>query len=362
VVKGIGHSGRCWTCAVLVIRAALWLVGAVLVAPLALAAPVAMQWVTVGDPGNPDAPGMGAGAVSYVYQIGKYDVTNVQYVAFLNAKDPTGANALGLYDSWMTADLNVAGINFDASEANGSKYSAISGAENHPVAYATFYSAARFANWLNNGQGNASTETGSYTLLGGTPEPSNGRSLTRNPGNGIFINNASEWVKAGYYKGGGTNAGWWLYATRSDTQPTSAPPSLTATNSANYTADDGSYAVTGSSIYDPQQNYLTDVGAYGNSPGPYGTFDQSGDLWQWLETTDDPNGGPSPARLVGGGAWSSTEQDLRRTGIAFDGAAEGDPIVGFRLVYIPEPLGLSGAVLGGAALLARRRRVASQSA
>ena len=38
-----------------------------------------------------------------------------------------------------------------------------------PVNYVDFYDALRFANWMNNGQGNGDTETGAYTLLGGTP-------------------------------------------------------------------------------------------------------------------------------------------------------------------------------------------------
>ena len=37
----------------------------------------------------------------YSYQIGTYDVTASQYVAFLNTKDPTGANTLGLYNDQM---------------------------------------------------------------------------------------------------------------------------------------------------------------------------------------------------------------------------------------------------------------------
>ena len=44
-----------------------------------------------------------------MYRISKYDVTNAQYVEFLNAKDPTGANTLGLYSSFMTSDANIAG-------------------------------------------------------------------------------------------------------------------------------------------------------------------------------------------------------------------------------------------------------------
>ena len=45
---------------------------------------VSYQMVTVGDAGNA-ADSTGYGAVAYEYQIGKYDVTIGQYVAFLNA-------------------------------------------------------------------------------------------------------------------------------------------------------------------------------------------------------------------------------------------------------------------------------------
>ena len=49
-------------------------------------------WVTVGDPGNP-ADATGFGAVPYVFQIAKHEVSNEQYVEFLNAvakSDPHG--------------------------------------------------------------------------------------------------------------------------------------------------------------------------------------------------------------------------------------------------------------------------------
>ena len=49
-----------------------------------------------------DVQATGFGAVPYAYNIGTYDVTNSQYVEFLNAKDPTGDNPLGLYNSNMS--------------------------------------------------------------------------------------------------------------------------------------------------------------------------------------------------------------------------------------------------------------------
>jgi formylglycine-generating enzyme required for sulfatase activity len=315
---------------------------------------VVIQWATVGDPGNAGDPATFRGAVPYTYQIGKYDVTNGQYVEFLNAKDPGGANSLGLYDPGMTSVPNVAGITFDGAAPAGSKYHVIAGQANKPVAYVTFYSALRFANWLNNGQGNADTENGSYTLLGGTPQPTNGTSVTRNAGAGIIVPTENEWYKAAYYKGGGTNAGYWLYATQSNTQPASSPPSLTAVNSANYLSDGGAYAVSGSTSYDPNQNYLTDVGAYGNSASAYRTYDQNGDLYQWLETLSII-GPASSARRDRGGSWSDVGADMRSTWFNDDIASGGEAFLGFRVASVPEPTG-AFALFVGMVLMQRRKR------
>lgn len=128
---------------------------------------VTIAWTPVGNPGNAADPVAGSlyGAVGYSYEIDKYDVTNSQYVEFLNAKDPTGADPLQLYNSNMSGPFNRGGINYTSGAANGSKYSVISGDGNHPVNWVTWYDAIRFANWVNNGQGNSSTETGAYTLL-----------------------------------------------------------------------------------------------------------------------------------------------------------------------------------------------------
>ena len=103
--------------------------------------------VTVGDPGNaPDTNGYGGRA--YVYRIGKYDVTQSQYAAFLNSV--AAADTFSLYDTNMAADTNVAGISRSGS-SGGYSYSII-GTGNQPIGYVGWFSAARFANWMHNGQ------------------------------------------------------------------------------------------------------------------------------------------------------------------------------------------------------------------
>lgn len=62
----------------------------------------------------------------------------------------------------------------------------------------SYFDALRFVNWLHNGQGDGDTETGAYTLLGGTPTPSN-ELVGRNPGAQIFLPTDAEWYKAAFY-------------------------------------------------------------------------------------------------------------------------------------------------------------------
>ena len=51
----------------------------------AYAAPITIDTVPVGNPGNANDPIFSLGAVSYSYRISTYEVTVGQYVAFLNA-------------------------------------------------------------------------------------------------------------------------------------------------------------------------------------------------------------------------------------------------------------------------------------
>jgi formylglycine-generating enzyme required for sulfatase activity len=333
-------------------------------ASTAAQAAVVMQWTTVSDPGNaPDTKIMkqdnstGFGSVGYVYRISKYDVTNAQYVEFLNAKDPTGANALGLYSGFMTSDANVAGINFNAAAPAGSKYGVIPGQANRPVTYVTWYSAIRFANWLNNGQGNADTESGAYALTGNSQTPTS--VSTRNAGASVFLPSENEWYKAAYYKGGGTNAGYWTYATQGNTAPISGPPAADAANGANFIGPGGAMATSGGP-YSSGTNYLTDVGAYLNTPSAYGTFDQSGDIFNWNEA----NVGTG-ARGIRGGSWNLDAGALPSTNR--DQLYEpqyANNFIGFRVAAAasaPDPAGIALWVLGGVAMLRRRRSTRLES-
>ena len=92
-----------------------------------------------------------------------------------------------------------------------------------------------------------------------------GTAPAKTPGATFYIPNENEWYKAAYYSpnyGGVGVPGYYAYATQSDSAPGGSIGS--AANQANYVTGIG-YSVTQDSNYDPNQNYLTDVGAFTNS-------------------------------------------------------------------------------------------------
>ncbi len=289
------------------------------------ASAVTIDWVTVGNPGNA-ADTTGYGAVSYAYQISKYEVTNAQYAEFLNAK--AASDPLSLYNTSM--GLGFGGIT--RSGVSGSyTYSVIAGRGDKPVNYVSFYDALRFANWLHNGQGSGDTETGAYTLLGGIATPSNGTTVTRNAGANIFLPSEDEWYKAAYYDAVSTS--YFEYPAGTDTQTVCAAPGATANTAVCELGD------------------LTDVGSYTGSASPNGTFDQGGNVFEWNEAIISG----SNRGVRGGGAFDSPS--FLAASLRLDVLPEGEVIdLGFRVASpIPEP-SAALLMLGGLLVIARRRK------
>ncbi len=334
-----------------------------------LHATLAIPTVEVGNPGNfHDSSGFGG--VGNTYSIGKHEVTNSQYIEFLNAVDPSGGNGLGIYSDLMTSNFS-GGIAFSPVAANGAKYSAKTGRADNPVVFVSWYSALRFANWMHNGQGSGSTEMGAYTLMGGTPIPSNGSSITRSSSATWFLPSENEWYKAAYYDG--NTGSYFDYPTKSNTAPNSdQPPGINApltTNVGNFFKnaapvgyDDG-YAVTGSTdgtpIWMNTQNYLSNVGAYANAVGPYGTLDQGGNVAEWTESFFDL---AMVERSIRGGHWYHSDGDLLASFRDGEGPQYLLQTIGFRIaataVPEPTPLLLVGVVacLSGAVHYCAKRR------
>jgi formylglycine-generating enzyme required for sulfatase activity len=315
-----------------------------------------LQFVTVGNPGNV-ADTNGYGSVPYVYQMGEYDVTAAQYCVFLNAVATTG-DPYGLYYSRMAAvggagNGGTSGCGIIQNGAAGNyTYTVAAAYANFPVNYITWGDAARFCNWLQNGQrsgpeGNGTTEMGAYTLSGDT---SNLNSETRNPGATYFIPSENEWYKAAYYVGGGTNAGYWSYPTSSNTAPVNTLPDTG--NHANFYDDLG----TGNGGYTDPTNLLTPVGSFDLSPGPYGAYDMGGDVWQWNETDNEGS-----FRGLRGGSYF-VDSDVMESSFRNSALPTAEHAVfGFRVaassVAVPEPGGIALFLAGAVAFGIWRLRV-----
>jgi formylglycine-generating enzyme len=209
---------------------------------------ITIDTVPAGNPGNANDPSTGNlyGGVAYNYRIDKFDVTVGQYTDFLNAVAAT--DTYGLYDPGMAIDGSTRGIARIGAAGNYA-YSVI-GSPNKPITEVSWGDAARFANWLDNGQptgleGVGTTETGTYTLNGAITDAAMS-AVSRDAGAKRVIPTENEWYKAAYYDP--TAGHYWSYATGTDTKTISALPGSTP-NAANYFGDTTGFAATGSIYY-----------------------------------------------------------------------------------------------------------------
>jgi formylglycine-generating enzyme required for sulfatase activity len=299
------------------------------------------QWATIGDPGNraatqAEAPGFynsggtpyfsEPGRVDYTFRMATTEVTNAQYLDFLNAYRP---HFDGQYDSLLTGRYIYHDLSTD-------EFTIGTGMENRATAV-TWRMAARYTNWLHNGKGNEASdfETGVYdtSTFGRDPDTNQ---LTdqaeRNPGSTFWIPTISEWTKGMYWdpdKSGGAG-GYWLYHNGSDSPAIYDLPGNGGTSNAGtqFHLDVASYAAT----------------------SPWGLFDGSGGEREMLENTD------GSVRFIAGSLWSSGPADSRDRIGALGVTAPDLGLMGFRVAgVVPSPAGLF--VLGfGSLVLARRRR------
>ena len=249
---------------------------------------LALSRVTVGNFGNAADAGTGSlyGAVPYFYQIGAYDVTGSQYTAFLNAVGSTDTYAL--YNAYMGTDANVAQIS-QSGIAGNYTYAVMNSTGQRPITHVSWFDCARFSNWMSNGQPSGAqisttTENGAYNVNGATTGNAVAKNAT-NPNTGLAptfrIPLENEWYKAAYYSPAGAG-GYYTYATRSN-----SAPGTTIGNSANQANYNGAIG------------HSTDVGSFSGSGSFYGTFDQSGNVYQW----NDLDGTAGSSRGLRGGDW-----------------------------------------------------------
>lgn len=289
---------------------------------------VCLDTVNVTDAGNPADADTGMGSVAYEYAIGAHEVTVGQYTAFLNAVAQVPAeSAIGeLWVEEMEKPYPYVSPGLIKRTGTGTTedpyvYTEIpdpalgDDSPRRAILNISWFSAARFANWLHNGAtADASTETGAYTLDGATSGV-----IPRNSDATWWVPSGDEWYKAAFYDP--TRSGesqYWRYPTRTDELTVAEAPPGRA-NSANY---DGAM---------PEGQKITPTGAYPDSRSYYGTFDQAGLLWEWTDETYADFEGVPTTRGLRGGSWSLGIINISKFGPRDYEPTYNDDDTGFRM-------------------------------
>lgn len=256
----------------------------------------------------------GLGDVDYVFEIGAFEVTNAEYAAFLNAVASQG-DPNSLFDSMMTYGIDGGISRFRVGlQPSTFRYLAKPHMADKPVNYVTWFDAARFVNWLENGQprgpqGPGTTETGSYDLTGGDGTYV---SVQRSAEARWILPSWTEWRKAAFHDPiRRVQPSFWSYSTQSNDPPQSSPAT-----------DDGHIMIPGDNVvnYGSEANWngsisgnVVTVGSAGPASA-YGAFDMNGNVAEWTEQVVCVSG-ICGRNVVGGSYESQLSEDGEISGL-----------------------------------------------
>jgi len=222
------------------------------------------------------------------FRMSKYETTNTQFAAFLNAKniDSNGLYALGAYPTETLIFENTSlGLIW-----TGTQWQPVAGKDNFPIVEVTWYGATEFATYAG---GRLPTEAEwEYVCRGNTTTPFN---------TGACLNN----TQANYS---------WAY------------PLTGCTNTITTT-----------------QNQTQAVNSY--SPNAYGLYNMHGNVWEWCAdwygaystaAQTNPTGPANGAnRVLRGGCWGIHAQECRSADRDYSPPFNYDCLSGFRLAFAP---------------------------
>jgi hypothetical protein len=206
------------------------------------------------------------------------------------------------------------------------------GSPDRPVVYVSWFDAARFCNWIHNGQPSGSqaagsTETGAYTFTNNPAWEASG-DFKKNLNAKCWIPTENEWFKAAYYDpqaNGGQGAYW----------PIPSRGYSGAGNDVNTPGAENYYYIN--LIYANQfGGFLTDVGAYGDdSRSAYGLNDMGGNVMEWNEQCISSQNVAGIVRGVRGGCWRFSDPGYSGSRPAVYFPFGSSDYIGFRIAGPP---------------------------
>ncbi len=252
-----------------------------------------IEFVTIPQNTNPAS---GYGIVDYDYRISVYEISNDlwnKFEAMYGPVEGSPASAYGEPSSWV-------GLN-------------------QPVNKVSWYEAAQFVNWLNTSKGYSPAYkfTGTQGTGGYTFEPWSSGDQGYDPDNPYRNSNAfyflpteHEWVKAGYWNGTYLQT----YSTRDDTLP--------------YVDVEARYDSAQPGTVSPWD--VVGKGCWELN----GTFDMTGNVWEWMESPFDYDFLAGSNRCSRGGAFDNTAGITSGFRLSFPADAEYYNL-GFRVTSLP---------------------------
>jgi len=289
---------------ILILVVVFWMMAVPNITSAVIIRGINIDFVTIGNPGNSGdtrdaANPYGCGLVDYTYQIGKYEITNGQWDAFVSSAGAPTGNPIDAYD--------------DSAYWTGT---------NIPTTEVSWYEALQFFNYLTSGD----KSQGAYQFSGDNTNPGDFLGIDRDSAVSTYgiiyvLPTEDEWYKAAYY----TGSGYSTYANGTDT----APIAGVDTN------------------YDDAIGQPWDVGS--GTQEQNGTYDMMGNV---SEITETVYGGGSRSH---GGCYWKDEDDLSTASPQwFLHLHYDNSYCGFRVASIPEPS--TFLLFGLGAIILRRKR------